>query len=303
MRPSPGGTTEDPALDAFLEHRSLVRRLAYDITGSVQDAEDVAQEAYLKWRRADHAAIRDVRAYLARTATTLAVDRLRRQKRETYPGPWLVEPIPTGPDAPDAEDLAVRAEEIEHALLLALHELSVRERSAFLLHDVFSFGFAEVARILGSTPAAARQQASRARRRLRAIPVHAVAEGPATEQERRLLAAFSAAIRDADPAALIDLVAEDVRLVTDGGGKVTAARVPILGRDKVLRFLGGLLERYAGRVQAHPCRMNHRPGFLVTLDGALDQALVVHTDPSARIREISIVRNPEKLRHLRALVP
>lgn len=280
---------------AFLEHRSLLRRLAYDLTGSVHDADDAVQDAYLRWIRADHEAVRDVRAYLVRTVTTAALDILRRRDRTSYVGEWLVEPVATEPAGTDVE-------EIDFALLQVLHRLSARERAAFLLHDVLAFSHDEIAAVLDVSAVSARQLASRARRRLRE---DAPAVRPVTpEEERRLLEAFLGVLREGDLPALTSLLAEDARLVADGGGHVTAALRPVVGRDRIERFVGGLVEKFSGRISARAVELNRRPGLLVDLDGELDQAIVLIMEPTedrdqALIREICVIRNPEKLAHLR----
>lgn len=282
--------------ETFLAYARLLRRLAYDLTGSVHDADDAVQDAYLRWRRVDRSTVRDPRAYLVRTVTTAGLDLLRRRDREAYPGPWLVEPVPTG--GADGID----ADEVEFALLVVLHELSPRERAAFLLHHVFAFPHGDVARMLDSTPAAVRQLASRAARHLRE---HAPTASPrAAAEDRRVVDAFLVAVRTGDLAPITELLADDVRVVADGGGMARTARRPVVGHERVLRFLAGLAGTYVGRLDARPTELNHRPALLVDIDGRLDVALIVIADRAELgghpvIREIAVVRNPEKIRHLR----
>jgi RNA polymerase sigma-70 factor (ECF subfamily) len=295
--------------DVFLSHAPLVRQLAYQLTGSVHDAEDVAQEAYLKWQRVDRAAVRDPRSYLARTATTLGLDVLRRRAREDYPGPQLIEPVPTDASTTTPADSVQRAAQIEYVFLTALQELSPLERAAFLLHDVFAVPHEDVARMLDRTPPATRQLTSRARRRLRAAGTVLRSEEPwfapiPTSSEKRLIQAFRVAAETGKVQPLIDLLAEDVRIVADGGGKVTTARKPIVGRELVGRFLVGTAQRFVGRVAVHPVSLNCRPGFLVSVEGELRHAIITIADHDTatgepRISEIVISSNPTKLDHLR----
>lgn len=275
---------------AFLEHRGLVFSLAYDITGSVADAEDVTQSAYERWAGATD--IRDARSWLARVATNLAIDRLRTQGRETYVGPWLPEPLLT---TGDSADPAVRADDVSLALLVVLESLSPLERAAFLLREVFAFTTEEVAGILGRSPEATRQLVSRAKR-------HVAERRPRWNVERAdhraLVKRFLDAANGGDMAALTALLSEDVVLVSDGGGVVAAARRPVVGRDKVARFLSGLIANFAGRFVVVPVDVNGNTGWFTLIDGELDQAgwCVIENDVIVRFY---IQRNPAKMTHLR----
>lgn len=266
-------------------HRNLAIRLAYDLTGSWADAEEIAQEALARvWAAAE---VRDPRALLARVATNLAIDRLRAS-RVDYVGPYLPEPILTS----DGADAAIeRAQEVEVALLVALEALSPVERAALLLHDVFAFTFGEVADMLGRTPAAVRQAAARARS-------HAAARRPRfehpEEEAKKLIERFFAAIHAGDVAALAELLAADATLVSDGGGKIAAARRPLVGADPVARFLAGLGAKFAGRFTLTPVRLNHADALVVRLDGEVDQVVWLGL-AGVRVERVYLVRNPDKL--------
>lgn len=270
-------------------HRGLAVRLAYDITGSWADAEEIAQEALLRVLQAED--VRDSRALLARVCTNLAIDRVRRA-RVDYVGPWLPEPIATGPGA----DAAIAdAEEVEIALMVALESLSPVERAALLLHDVFDFSFEEVGAMLGRSSAAVRQAASRAR-------AHAAARRPrfthTDADARALVERFAAAAVRGDVAALVELLSADATLVTDGGGKVSAARRPVEGAARVARFLVGLAEQFAGRVAIVPLELNRAAALGVLLDGELDQVHWAGIEDGL-VASLHVVRNPDKLTQAR----
>lgn len=282
-----------PGDDAdYLQHRRLVFSLAYDVTGSVADAEDVAQGVYERWRRRGGSA-RDPRAWLARAATNLAIDKLRARREVPYPGQWLPEPI-----VADSNDQAVRADEVSMALLVVLETLTPLERAAFLLVDVFGFSTLETGEILQRAPDSVRQLLSRGRRRLAAAqPRRAV---PTTEH-RQVVERFLEASHRGDLAALSQLVGADVVLVSDGGGLVGAARRPVVGRDRVLRFLAGLAGQYAGHFTIAPRLVNGALGWVLWLDGSLDQVVAV-TVEEGQITRIHLQRNPIKLAHARSVV-
>ena len=291
--------TEPNPPDGFEAHRRHLLGLAYRMLGSVAEAEDVVQEAYLRWHAADRDAVDDPRAYLAKVVTRLCLDHWKsaRVRRERYVGPWLPEPVV------DDESLAIAAggdEELAHdlsvALMLTLERLSPLERAAFLLHDVFAIDFARVADTLGRSEAACRQLAARARSHVQeARPRFLVSP----EDGARLAAAFLAAASTGDASSLSRLLADDAVLRTDGGGKRLAALRPILGRDKITRFFVGLAGK-AGNAASYvgtPVRINCLPGFVITEpDGSL--MTMAFDIREGLIAEISIVRNPDKLRHL-----
>jgi RNA polymerase sigma-70 factor (ECF subfamily) len=284
----------DIGVTAFEAARPRLRRLAYRMLGSVAEAEDVTQDAWLRWRRVDPASIADPAAWLVSVAARLCIDRLRasRARREAYIGPWLPEPW--------VEDLAddplERAEDVSVAFLLALERLSPSERAVFLLRDVFGADFAVIAKTLKRSEAACRQLVSRARAHVReARPRFEVSQ----ENAARLAAAFMDAARRGDFAALSDLLAEDAVLITDGGGKRKAALRPMVGREDVLALLKGLAWR-GGGWPIGKVRLARINGYLgAILDGG-GEVMTVAFEPSedGRLGAIYLLRNPDKLRHL-----
>ncbi|MDQ0313575.1 sigma-70 family RNA polymerase sigma factor [Amorphus orientalis] len=295
------GSVSTPALDAFEANRVRLFSIAYRMLGSVADAEDAVQDAFLRWHGADTEKVAEPAAYLTRVVTRLALDRLKSasRRRETYVGPWLPEPIVEDPD-PSA-DLDPVGEGVSIALMLALERLSPLERAAFLLHDVFDIGFDEVATALGRTPAACRQLASRARSQVRSERPRFVLD--AVDRDR-IADAFFAAVRSGDAAHLQALLAEDATLRTDGGGRARAALNVIAGRDRVARFFAGLAKKAgAGPPRfVRPMRINGLAGrFSVEADGARQTMALDIED--GRIRAVYVTRNPDKLRHLERFLP
>lgn len=233
--------------DVVEEHRTHLLGVAYRLTGSLADAQDAVQEAWLRLARlpdADRAAIRDPRGWLTTVVSRLCLDRLRSAavQRERYIGPWLPEPLVTRLDGPaDPLDEVVRDDGVRNAALVVLERLTPEQRVAFVLHDALSVPFAEVADVLGCSVPAARQHASRARRTV------ASADPPARvglAEQRRVLDAFLAALAGGDLAALVSVLHPDATVIGDGGGKERTARRPVRGADKVARFILGLQERY-----------------------------------------------------------
>jgi len=283
--------------EAFEAHRRHLTGLAYRMLGSRAEAEDIVQEAWLRWHQADRAAVAEPRAFLATIVTRLCLDHLKsaRARRETYAGPWLPEPVL------DAEALAPDraselAQDLSIALLLTLQRLSPLERAAFLLHDVFEVGFAEVARMLSRSPAACRQLAARARAQLRQGRPRFAAAAAA---EQRLAAAFKAAAEQGDVAGLASLLAEEAVLYSDGGGRRPTALNPILGRDRIVRFLAGIAQHdpaVAG-FRYEPAPINGRPGLLVHEPAGTTFAIGFGVR-DGQIAAIYMVLNPDKLAHL-----
>ncbi|HEY2178990.1 MAG TPA: RNA polymerase sigma factor SigJ [Caulobacteraceae bacterium] len=278
---------------AFEAQRPRLARLAYRMLGSLADAEDVVQDAWLRWRRAGET-VEDPAAWLVRVTTRLCLDRLRAEKaaRAAYRGPWLPEPL--------VEDLAEapleRAEEVSVAFLLALQRLSPLERAVFLLHDVFDADYAAVAAALDRSESACRQLAVRARAHVReARPRFAVAE----DQLLRLATAFMHAAARGDTSALSELLAEHAVLISDGGGKRPAALRPIVGREEVVALLQGLKRSgsLASTGKVRPARINGYPGMIFADDEG-PQTIAFEPDEAGRIAAIFIVRNPEKLARL-----
>lgn len=279
--------------DAFEANRSRLKRLAYRMLGSVSEAEDAVQDAWMRWRRAG-ADVADPAAWLVRATTRLCIDRLRAAKAEraAYKGPWLPEPL----IEPLTDDPVERAEEVSVAFLLALERLSPLERAVFLLHDVFDQDYAEVAGTLDRSESAVRQLASRAREHVQdARPRFSVDRDKAMQ----LMAAFALAAQSADARALSELLAEDAVMVTDGGGKRKAALRVLVGRDDIIGLLRGLSWRHGVPMFEHfeVVRINGAPGLLLRLDDG-PETLAFEPDAEGRIHAIYAMRNPEKLRHV-----
>ena len=282
---------------SFESHRSALTGLAYRMLGSRAEAEDVVQDAYLRWHDADHAAIEQPRRYLGTVVTRLCLDRMKsaQVRREVYVGQWLPEPVVD--EAFDADAAGELAHDLSVALMLVLERLSPLERASFLLHDVFGLDFAEVGRALDRDEAACRQLAARARAHIEeGRPRFSASQ----EEGRRLAAAFTAAAQSGDTGALAKLLAEDAVLYSDGGGKRVAALNPIYGADKILRFFAGIARKNAAlpTMQWRPAKVNGLAGFVMReQDGSIDTIAFEPRD--GRIAAIYVVRNPEKLRHVR----
>jgi len=288
----------DPSTEVFEAHRPRLTRLAYRMLGSLAEAEDVTQEAWLRWSRVDPAEIREPGAWLTRTTTRLALDLLKsaRMRRETYVGAWLPEPLITEP----ASGVEEFADDLTLSLMTAMERLSPLERAAFLLHDVFDVGFDEVATTLERDPVSVRQLASRARRHIQAArPRYAVepAEG------ERLARAFFEAAKSGDTASLSALLAADVTLRSDGGGKVMAFHNAIHGAPKLLRLYAGLHRKYSrqGSEMLRPVWIDGLPGYISLERGRILQTTAL-TIVDGRIVEVFITRNPDKLAHIAALL-
>lgn len=279
---------DDPVFAAL---RPKLVRIAYRMLGSVADAEDVVQEAFLRWRAAEREEVRAPEAFLRTIVTRLALDELKsaRRRRAAYAGPWLPEPLVTDPAEEALDDITL-------PLMLALERLSPLERACFLLHDVFGQPFEEVSAILARAPATCRKLASRARVNVRAARPRFALE---PERGRALAAAFFAASRQGDMAALRSLLAEDVVAFADGGGVVPASLEPLVGLERVMARHGAMARDFA----AAPSRLvryltvDGLPGFLTLEAGGLFQATALEV-AEGRIATIYVTRNPEKLRHL-----
>jgi RNA polymerase sigma-70 factor (ECF subfamily) len=279
----------DAAARSFEAHRPGLVRLAYRMLGSMAEAEDVVQDAWLRWSRAERDEVREPKAWLRRTVTRLCLDVLKSAKarRESYVGSWLPEPVI------EPEDEALRADEITLTLMLALERLSPLERAAFLLHDVFAVPLDEVAQTLERQPASVRQLAVRARAHVRA----AAPRYPVDKAEgERIAKAFFAASTTGDVAALRAMLAEGVVLRADGGGKVMAFLNPIHGLARVLRLFAGLHRKHAHE----PARfvraavIDGLPGYVSRERNGLLQTTALELE-AGRIVAIYITRNPDKL--------
>jgi RNA polymerase sigma-70 factor, ECF subfamily len=296
----------DPA-ESFEPYRRRLLGLAYRMLGSMADAEDAAQEAYVRWHRTDRGKVSDARAFLMTTTTRICLDLLTsaRVRREEYIGPWLPEPVldTAGLAADSRTELA---EDLSYALLLTLDRLSPLERAAFLLHDVFDFSFSEVAAALQRTPQACRQLASRARANIRAARPQGATPQPRSGEidakHTQLLAAFVKAAQSGDLNTLMQLLATDVRAITDGGGKLRAKVDVIEGADRVARGIVNTLRPHEGQWWRDEFRMrfatvNGLPGVVINAPEGpvLTTAFEIEGDV---IRALYVVRNPDKLRHL-----
>ncbi|MEV7159899.1 RNA polymerase sigma-70 factor [Streptomyces misionensis] len=290
--------TADPATDVFEAHRPLLTGVAYRMLGRVADAEDVVQDAWLRWSRADHTEIREPRAYLVRITTRLAIDRLRlaRSRAESYVGPWLPEPCLTeyGDTAPDAADRAVLADSVSLAVLVVLESLSPLERAVFVLREAFGFPYAEIAALLDRGEPAVRQLAGRARR-------HVAERRPRYDvdpaRRRELTERFLVAASGGDLDGLMSVLAPDVRLVADGGGKVRSALRILHGADKVARFLAAVMPEAVPDLTVRALEVNGGPAALV-LSGGKPDSLFQLDVVDGRVTSVYIQRNPDKLRHL-----
>ncbi|BAV50767.1 RNA polymerase sigma factor SigJ [Mesorhizobium loti] len=278
----------DDAAAGFGPLRHKLMRVAYRMLGSVSDAEDAVQEAFIRWMKADRAAVREPEAFLRRTVTRLCLDQLKsaRRQRETYVGPWLPDPLV---EEDEVEDVTL-------PLMLVLERLSPLERAAFLLHDVFGLGFDEVAAAIERDPAACRQLAARARGHVREARPRFTVEG---QRGLELAEAFFAASRSGDMKALGTMLTTDVIAHADGGGKRPAATQPALGFDAVM----AQYERVAAWLRTHASKLvrvgfiNGLPGF-VTLEADGEFQTTALDIEDGKIAAIYVVRNPDKLRHL-----
>jgi RNA polymerase sigma-70 factor (ECF subfamily) len=279
--------------DAFVTHRNLLFTVAYEMLGSAADAEDVLQETWLRWAGVDHDEVRDERAYLVRITTRLSLNRLRTlaRQRETYVGPWLPEPLLTTPDV--AEDVEL-ADSVSTAMLVVLETLTPTERAVFVLREVFDVGYDEIADAVDKSPAAVRQIAHRARNHVEARQPR---EQVSSRQREAILDRFAWAVEHGDIQALMDVLAPDVVLMTDGGGVKQAALRPILGRDKALRFLEGAATKGGPIDAVHRTMVNGRPGLAFVIDGAVDTLLTVLIEDGL-VAGMYAVRNPAKLTRL-----
>ena len=282
-------TADQDAAASFDPLRPRLTRVAYRMLGSVADAEDAVQDAFLRWLAADRSTVAEPEAYLRRVVTRICLDQLKsaRRRRETYVGPWLPEPV--------VEATEDEVDDVTLPLMMALERLSPLERAAFLLHDVFGVAFDEVAETIGRDPAACRQLATRARAHVRAArPRFPVAKARGLE----IAAAFFAASRSGDMQALRSLLAADVVQYSDGGGKRGSAKRALVGLDDVMRFHKGLHWRYPNR-RSRILRygfVNGLPGYVsMEEDGVQTTALAIEND---RIVGVYVMRNPDKLRRL-----
>jgi RNA polymerase sigma-70 factor, ECF subfamily len=297
-RSAQGGQGEDQGQTRlFMQHRPRLRGIAYRMLGSLGDAEDIVQEAFLRWHEADAATIRSAEAWRVATTTRLSIDRLRKvaAERRAYVGPWLPEPWPGDLDDGAQPDRRLeRSDDLSVAFLLMLERLTPEERGALLLRDVFDVGYAEIAETLGRTEPACRQLVHRPRARLRGARPRGVS---ARDKHRGLLDRLLAAIEAGDQDRLLALLAPDATLISDGGGRVLAARNVIRGADRVARFLVGVARKEAGQLSDEVGLINGDPGVVRWRDEQVHSTISIAGD-AGLVRAIYIVLNPDKLRRV-----
>jgi RNA polymerase sigma-70 factor (ECF subfamily) len=285
-------STQDAEI--FAAQRPHLFAVAYRMLGSVQDAEDVVQEAYLQWRRRGDVLVASPGAFLTTIVTRQSINHLNaaRTRREMYPGPWLPEPI-VSEGEPDLAETAALHESLSMAFLALLERLTPVERAIFLLHDVFAYDFHEIAGIVGKGEANCRQIARRARRQIQAGRPRF---DPDPERRERLTRQFIAACSDGDLDGLLATLAADVTLWTDGGGKATAALRPVIGAERVAAFILGIMRKVPGTFQRR-ATVNGQPGFTVTTpEGGI--AVLTLDIADGQIQTIRAIANPDKLRAL-----
>ncbi|MET9236549.1 RNA polymerase sigma-70 factor [Streptomyces cellulosae] len=293
--------TADTATPLFEEHRPVLMGIAYRMLGRAADAEDVVQDAWLRWSAADRTDVREPRGFLVRITTRLALDRLRRIKArgETYVGPWLPEPYITdfGDTVPDTAERAVLADSVSLAVLVVMETLSPLERAVFVLREAFGYPYADIAAMLDRGEAAVRRLAARARRHVdERRPRYDV--DPA--RRRDLTERFLDAAAGGDLAGLMELLAPDVRFVGDSGGKARAPLRVLDGADHVGRFFVGVAGKGLPDVSVRTVELNGGPAVLVLSGGKPDTVVQIDADGD-RIRTVYVVRNPDKLAALTAL--
>ncbi|MGH3437980.1 MAG: RNA polymerase sigma-70 factor [Sciscionella sp.] len=287
--------TTDPATETFVAHGNLLFTVAYEMLGSAADAEDVLQESWLRWVKVDLEQVRDQRAYLVRITTRQSLNRLRTMKRrkEAYVGPWLPEPMLTAPDVAENVELA---ESVSMALMLVLETLSPTERAVFVLREAFDVSYDEIAAAVDKSPAAVRQIAHRARQH---VDARRPRETVSPNETRAALASLQRALETGDPQGLLDVLAPEVVLVSDGGGVKQAALRPIIGAGKVVRFIVGGSGKTEAALASDLTVVNGNPALVVRLDGEIDGVMAIRVEDT-RITGLYYVRNPEKLTRVEA---
>lgn len=264
--------------------------------GTPDEAEEIVQDAYIRWHTADESAINNPEAWLVSTTTRLSIDRLRKasRQREAYIGPWLPEPL-TISSSPSPQDDVELASSISTAFLLMLERLSPGERAVFLLHDIFDSSYTDIARIMDREESAVRQMVHRARRRVRTEKPRFA---PDRAEHRSLVERFAKAAYAADETALFELFSPDISVITDGGGKVTAARKIIRGVQKVVRIFTVALPPISGHLTWEVVEINGEPGIIEYYDGEPFSANTFVFE-NGRVTELYRIMNPEKLRLLK----
>lgn len=289
--------------DPFESYRPLLFSIAYRMLGSAMEAEDIVQEAYLRYRATDPDSIRSLKGFLTTVVNNLCLDHLKsaRVQREAYIGPWLPEPVLTGDGASLLSPLRQIGdqESISMAFLVLLESLSPLERAVFLLREVFDYEYAEIAQITGRDEAACRQLFSRAKKH---VSEHRPRFQASPEAHNRMLGKFLEACQVGEMDGLMSLLAEEVTVWSDGGGKVFAARHPIHGREKVARFFAGIMAQAANYdYSVEVIEVNGKAALLVRVDGRVFNVITLDVDGDV-IKAFRIVMNPDKLTHLSHLL-
>jgi RNA polymerase sigma-70 factor, ECF subfamily len=286
----------DLKFEQFDQHRGLLFSVAYRMLGSVMDAEDMVQEAFLRWQLQDAPVTSSAKAYLTTIVTRLCIDLLRsaRSRREEYVGIWLPEPLLVD-EADDPAEASVTAESVSVAFLVVLETLAPTERACFLLREVLGYGYDEVAEIVGESEANCRQMVSRARRRVNERrPRFDVSESDHT----RLTSEFMRACTAGDTRDFLAILSEDAVVYSDGGGKAVAALNPVMGRDRVARFFAGLMSKAPSGLAISPRTINGKIGLVTTINGVPINTISFDVH-DGRIQRFYIVVNPDKLQRVR----
>jgi RNA polymerase sigma-70 factor (ECF subfamily) len=285
----------DEFLTEFEQQRSRLFSLAYRLLGSAQEAEDVVQDAYIRWSGVQRDAVAAPHAWLAKVVTNLALNRLTaaRTQREQYVGPWLPEPVLTDSAAADPSDVAQLRDSVSYALLVLLERLTPAERAVFVLREAFGYSHREIAGIVGLSEANCRQLHRRARQR---VEQPTARFRPDKRKLRDLVEMFLAAAREGDVQTLEKALTAEVIVWSDGGGRVSTARRPILGRDRVVRYLAGGALRFASGIALTVVEVNGEPALAGRAEGALVGLLVPEVTDGV-ICAVRIVANPDKLRY------
>lgn len=280
----------------FDQHRPMLFALAYRMLGSAQDAEDVVQEAWLRWERSE--SVENPRSWLAAVVSNLCIDQLKsaRARRESYVGPWLPEPLLVD-QSPLADEKKELAESVSMAFLVVLETLSPLERAAFILREVFDYNYAELAQILGRNEASCRQLLSRAKAHLKDRRPRYETD---PQEQQQVLGEFLQAAMSGNLSKLEDLLTQDAVALSDGGSKRTAARVPIMGPTKIARFVAGIARQRTDSIQIRFGSVNHQPA-LITYKNGEPFSVQIFSIEGGRVARIHAVLNPDKLRGIPAL--
>src|SRR5687768_12138478 len=284
--------SDEKKVEIFRRHRARLFGIAYRMLGTHAESEDILQEAYIRWHQADAETIETPEAWLVTVVTRLSIDRLRKasNERETYIGPWLPEPLAVS-DQPTPEEELELASNLSLAFMVLLERLSPLERAVFLLHDIFDCGYADIARIVGKTESASRQLIHRARARVRADKPRFEAD----EKEReKLIRKFSAASRAGDEKTLLGLFSDEISMISDGGGKVTAARKIVRGKSKLAHALGMFGTKFGAALKTVLYPINGEPGLLTFYEGKIFAATTFEF-ADGKISAMYRVMNPDKL--------